>query len=50
MEREVAAYKVLSSLAIVNYYENIPQCYERPTCKSYVSPYAKFDKIRRKRK
>lgn len=50
MERKVTAYKVLSSLAIVNYYENIPQCYEIPTRKPYVSPYAKFDRIRRKRK
>lgn len=50
MEREVEAYKVLESLAIVNFYENLSQYYEKPTRKSYVSPYAKFDKFRRKRK
>lgn len=37
MKREVAAYKALSSLAIVNYYENIPVCYE------------KFDKMRKRK-
>lgn len=49
MKREVAAYKALSSLAIVNYYENIPVCYENPTRKPWVSPYAKFDKMRKRK-
>ena len=39
----------LSSFPIVNIHNyNIP--IEKPTRKSYISPYAKFDKIRRKRK
>lgn len=30
--------------------KRIAKLQERQSCKSYVSPYAKFDKIRRKRK
>lgn len=49
VERRVKAIEALDSLPIVNIYNyNIP--IEKPTRKSYVSPYAKFDKIRRKRK
>lgn len=40
----------IGSLPIVNHYEDMPIPIEKPTRKAYVSPYAKFDKIRRKRK
>lgn len=40
----------IGSLPIVNIYENMPIPIEKPNRKSYVSPYAKFDRIRRKRK
>lgn len=39
----------IHSLPIVNIH-NFNTLIEKPTRKSYVSPYAKFDKIRRKRK
>lgn len=46
--RANAAYEIYS-LPIVNIHNfNVPIV--TPTRKSYVSPYAKFDKIRRKRK
>lgn len=49
VERRVKAIEALGSLPIVNIHNyNIP--IEEPARKSYVSPYAKFDKIRRKRK
>lgn len=47
VERRVNA---ISSLPIVNHYENMPIPIEKPRRKPYVSPYAKFDRIRRKRK
>lgn len=49
VEYRANAVYALGSLPIVNIHNcNIP--IEKPTRKSYVSPYAKFDKIRRKRK
>ena len=49
VEYRANAVYALGSLPIVNTHNyNIP--IEKPTRKSYVSPYAKFDKIRRKRK
>lgn len=46
--RANAVYEIYS-LPIVNIHNfNVPIV--KPTRKSYVSPYAKFDKIRRKRK
>ncbi len=49
VERRVNAVYALVSIPIVNIHNfNIP--IEKPARKSYVSPYAKFDKIRRKRK
>lgn len=46
--RANAVYEI-NTLSIVNIHNyNIP--IEKPTRKSYQSPYAKFDKIRRKRK
>lgn len=46
--RANAVYKI-HTLPIVNIHNfNVPL--EKPRRKSYVSPYAKFDKIRRKRK
>ncbi len=49
VEYRVNAVYALGSLPIVNIHNfNIP--IEKPARKSYVSPYAKFDKIRRKRK
>lgn len=43
-----AAYAI-NSVPIVNIYNlNVP--IEKPARKSYVSPYAKFDRMRRKRK
>lgn len=49
VEYRANAVYALGSLPIVNIHNyNIP--IEEPARKSYVSPYAKFDKIRRKRK
>ena len=49
VERRAKAIVASCSLPIVNIHNfNIPM--EEPARKSYVSPYAKFDKIRRKRK
>lgn len=49
VERRADAVYEIHSLPIVNIHNfSIPIV--RPRCKSYVSPYAKFDKIRRKRK
>ena len=49
VERRVKAIDALGSLPIVNIH-NYNILIEEPARKSYVSPYAKFDKIRRKRK
>ena len=49
VERRVKAIEALNSLPIVNTH-NYNILMEKLTRKSYVSPYAKFDKIRRKRK
>ena len=49
VERRANAVYEIHSLPIVNYFNNeVP--IEKPRRKSYVSPYAKFDGIRRKRK
>lgn len=49
VEYRVKAIEALGSLPVVNIHNcNIP--IEKSTHKSYVSPYAKFDKIRRKKK
>lgn len=49
VERRANAVYEIHSLPIVNIHNfNVP--IEKPRRKSYVSPYAKFDKIRRKRK
>lgn len=49
VERRADAIYAQGSLPIVNIHNyNIP--IEKPRRKSYQSPYAKFDKIRRKRK
>lgn len=49
VEYRVNAVYAIDSLPIVNIHNfNVP--IENPTRKSYVSPYAKFDKMRRKRK
>ncbi|WP_438589619.1 hypothetical protein [Duncaniella freteri] len=49
MERRVNAVYALGSLPIVNIHNyNIP--IEKPTRKSYVSPYAKFDKYHKKKR
>lgn len=40
----------ISSLPIVNYYERVPIPIEKPRRKSYVSPYAKFDRIKNTRR
>lgn len=49
VELRADAIYAQGSLPIVNYFNNeVP--IEQPHRKSYVSPYAKFDKIRRKRK
>lgn len=49
VKRRVNAVYALGSLPLVNIHNfNIP--IEKPARKSHVSPYAKFDKIRRKRK
>ena len=49
VRRRAKAIEATCSLPIVNIHNfNIP--IEKPARKSYVSPYAKFDKIRRKRK
>ncbi len=49
VRRRAKAIEASCSLPIVNIHNfNIP--IEKPTRKSHVSPYAKFDKIRRKRK
>lgn len=47
VKRRVKAIEALDSLPIVNIHDNINP-FEEPARKSYVSPYAKFDKIRRK--
>ena len=51
MERKANAVYEIHALPIINIYGDgnhlVP---DNPRCKSYVSPYAKFDKIRRKRK
>lgn len=48
VERRANAVYEIHSLPIVNIHNiNVPIV--RPTRKSYVSPYAKFDKIRKKR-
>lgn len=39
----------IESPPIVNHYENMPIPIEKPHRKSYISPYAKFDKIRKRR-
>ena len=49
VERRTKAIEALCSLPIVNILDNINPI-DEATRKSYVSPYAKFDKIRRKRK
>ena len=49
VEHRVKAIEALNSLPIVNIH-NLNILIEKPARKSYVSPYAKFDKIRRKRK
>ncbi len=49
VERRAKAIDALNSLPIVNIH-NCNILIEEPARKSYVSPYAKFDKIRRKRK
>lgn len=49
VEHRVKAIEALNSLPIVNIH-NLNILIEKPTRKSYVSPYAKFDKIRRRRK
>lgn len=49
VERRTNAVYEIHSLPIVNCFNNeVP--IEKPRRKSYVSPYAKFDKIKRKRK
>lgn len=49
VERRANAVYEIGSLPIVNIHNfNVPIV--KPTRKPYVSPYAKFDKIRRKRK
>lgn len=49
VERGANAVYKIHSLPIVNCFNNeVP--FEKPRCKSYISSYAKFDKIRRKRK
>ncbi len=49
VERRVNAVYALGSLPIVNIHNyNIP--IEKPTRKSYVSPYAKFDKYHKKKR
>ena len=49
VERRADAVYEIHSLPIVNIHNyNVPIV--KPTRKSYVSPYAKFDKIRRKKK
>ncbi len=48
VERRADAIHALDSLSIVNIH-NFNVLIEKPTRKSYVSPYAKFDKIRRRK-
>lgn len=50
VEYRARAICAQGTLPIVNYYENMPIPIEKPNRKPYVSPYAKFDKIRKKRK
>lgn len=50
VKRRERAIDAQCSLPIVNHYENIPIPIENIRRKPYESPYAKFDKIRRKRK
>ena len=49
VRRRAKAIAASCSLPIVNIH-NFNTLIEKPARKSYVSPYAKFDKIRRKRK
>ncbi|WP_289763764.1 hypothetical protein [Paramuribaculum intestinale] len=49
VERRAKAIEASCSLPIVNIHDNI-NLIDEAARKSYVSPYAKFDKIRRKRK
>ncbi len=49
VERRTKAIEASCSLPIVKIHDGIIPI-EKPARKSYVSPYAKFDKIRRKRK
>ena len=49
VERMAKTIEALCLLPIVNIH-NFNTLIEKPARKSYVSPYAKFDKIRRKRK
>ncbi len=50
MERKVNAAHELHTLPIINIYgDGTHFVTDKPRHKSYVSPYAKFDKIRRKR-
>lgn len=50
--KDIVEYRAdyIGFLPIVNHYEDMPIPIEKPNRKSYESPYAKFDKIRRKRK
>lgn len=51
MERKANAAYEIHALPIINIYgDNTHLVTEKSARKSYVSPYAKFDKIRRKRK
>lgn len=51
MERKANAVYEIHALPIINIYGDGGHLLtEKPTSKSYQSPYAKFDKIRRKRK
>lgn len=49
VRRRAKAIEASCPLSIVNIHDNINP-FEKPARKSYVSPYAKFDKIKRKRK
>jgi len=51
MERKTNMVYEIHALPIINIYgDGSHLITEKPTRQSYVSPYAKFDKIRRKRK
>ncbi len=50
VERRANAVYEIPVLPIVNYYDGLPKrSYDEPKRKAWVSPYAKFDKIRKRK-